>query len=267
MNAKLLPLLCALALAACNNAPQSAPEAASTAASAMTSQPSMTSMASDAMQSTGNWVSTDSQVHFTSNKTNKQNKTITEESSFATSSAQLSADGAFAMSIDLASVKTNIDLRDERLRDWVFEVAKFPKAEISGKIDMNAISSLKTGDSVNLERAARFGDEIGGHPMSGHIIATTPISRIEQNEHNRTLYFRLPPQLAAYILPKGFIGLDGCSLTIGDVTAHEFNVHLIPETLQRTLFGSRQAGDSINIEIDAQTQAIVDTVERVLAQR
>ena len=129
------------------------------------------------------------------------------------------------------------------------------------------LGSLKTGDSVNLERAARFGDEIGGHPMSGHIIATTPISRIEHSAHNRTLYFRLPPQLAAYILPKGFIGLDGCSLTIGDVTAHEFNVHLIPETLQRTLFGSRQVGDSINIEIDAQTQAIVDTVERVLAQR
>ena len=129
------------------------------------------------------------------------------------------------------------------------------------------LGSLKTGDSVNLERAARFGDEIGGHPMSGHIIATTPISRIEHSAHNRTLYFRLPPQLAAYILPKGCIGLDGCSLTIGDVTAHEFNVHLIPETLQRTLFGSRQAGDSINIEIDAQTQAIVDTVERVLAQR
>ena len=129
------------------------------------------------------------------------------------------------------------------------------------------LGSLKTGDSVNLERAARFGDEIGGHVMSGHIIATTPISHIEQNAHNRTLYFRLPPQLAAYILPKGFIGLDGCSLTIGDVTAQEFNVHLIPETLQRTLFGSREAGDSINIEIDAQTQAIVDTVERVLAQK
>ena len=129
------------------------------------------------------------------------------------------------------------------------------------------LGSLKTGDSVNLERAARFGDEIGGHPMSGHIIATTPISRIEHSAHNRTLYFRLPPQLAAYILPKGFIGLDGCSLTIGDVTAHEFSVHLIPETLQRTLFGSRKVGDSINIEIDAQTQAIVDTVERVLAQK
>ena len=144
--------------------------------------------------------------------------------------------------------KVSFDLMDETLRK-------------------TNLGSLKVGDSVNLERAARFGDEIGGHVMSGHIIATTPISHIEQNAHNRTLYFRLPPQLAAYILPKGFIGLDGCSLTIGDVTAQEFNVHLIPETLQRTLFGSREAGDSINIEIDAQTQAIVDTVERVLAQK
>nr|WP_314487971.1 riboflavin synthase subunit alpha [uncultured Kingella sp.] len=129
------------------------------------------------------------------------------------------------------------------------------------------LGSLKTGDSVNLERAARFGDEIGGHVMSGHIIATATISHIEHSAHNRTLYFRLPEPLAAYILPKGFIGLDGCSLTIGDVTTQEFNVHLIPETLQRTLFGSRQVGDSINIEIDAQTQAIVDTVSRVLAQQ
>ena len=91
-------------------------------------------------------------MRFTSSKTNKQNKTIDEESSFATSAAQLSADGAFSMSVDLASVKTNIDLRDERLRDWVFEVAQFPKAEISGKIDMNAIGSLKTGDSLQLKQ-------------------------------------------------------------------------------------------------------------------
>ena len=129
------------------------------------------------------------------------------------------------------------------------------------------LGSLKTGDSVNLERAARFGDEIGGHVMSGHIIATTPISRIEQNAHNRTLYFRLPPQLAAYILPKGFVGLDGCSLTIGSVGEDSFCVHLIPETLRRTLFGTRQAGDTVNLEIDPQTQAVVDTVGRILAAK
>lgn len=134
-------------------------------------------------------------------------------------------------------------------------------------LDKTNLGRLKAGDLVNLERAARFGDEIGGHVMSGHIITQTPVTRIEQSEHNRTLWFALPAELKPYVLTKGFIGLDGCSLTIGSVTEREFNVHLIPETLQRTLFGSRQVGDCVNVEIDAQTQAIVDTVERVLAQR
>ncbi|MRN39262.1 riboflavin synthase subunit alpha [Neisseria sp. N95_16] len=128
------------------------------------------------------------------------------------------------------------------------------------------LGRLKAGDWVNLERAAKFGDEIGGHVMSGHIMATTTITRIDENEFNRTLWFRLPADLKPYILTKGFVGLDGCSLTIGDVTDDEFNVHLIPETLECTLFGTRQVGDEINIEIDPQTQAIVDTVLRVMAQ-
>lgn len=126
------------------------------------------------------------------------------------------------------------------------------------------LGSLKVGDWVNIERAARFGDEIGGHLMSGHIMQQTEITRIESSQYNKTVWFKLPEHLAKYVLPKGFIGLDGCSLTIGDVTLDEFNVHLIPETLQRTLFGTRQVGDEINVEIDAQTQAIVDTVQRVL---
>ncbi|MDO5639411.1 MAG: riboflavin synthase subunit alpha [Neisseria sp.] len=129
------------------------------------------------------------------------------------------------------------------------------------------LGTLKVGDTVNLERAARFGDEIGGHVMSGHIIATTPITRIEDSAHNRTVWFALPTALKPYILTKGFVGLDGCSLTIGEVTDSEFNVHLIPETLERTLFGSRKAGDIVNIEIDPQTQAVVDTVMRTLAQQ
>ncbi|UOO82979.1 riboflavin synthase subunit alpha [Uruburuella testudinis] len=137
-------------------------------------------------------------------------------------------------------------------------------AETLAKTNLGA---LQVGDAVNLERAARFGDEIGGHVMSGHIIATTAITRIDENEHNRTVWFALPPELKPYILTKGFIGLDGCSLTIGEVTDSEFNVHLIPETLERTLFGSRKTGDIINIEIDPQTQAIVDTVARILAQQ
>lgn len=126
------------------------------------------------------------------------------------------------------------------------------------------LGSLKIGDWVNVERAARFGDEIGGHLMSGHIIATTEITRIERSDLNQTVWFRLPENIQLFVLEKGFIGLDGCSLTIGTVRADEFCVHLIPETLRQTLFGRRQVGNVINIEIDAHTQAVVETVQRVL---
>ena len=134
-------------------------------------------------------------------------------------------------------------------------------------LDKTNLGRLKTGDLVNLERAARFGDEIGGHLMSGHITATTEILRIERTEHNTTMHFALPAALKPYILPKGFVGLDGCSLTIGSVGEDSFCVHLIPETLRRTLFGTRQAGDTVNLEIDPQTQAVVDTVSRILAAK
>ena len=134
-------------------------------------------------------------------------------------------------------------------------------------LDKTNLGRLKAGDLVNLERAARFGDEIGGHLMSGHITAITEILRIERTKHNTTMHFALPAALKPYILPKGFVGLDGCSLTIGNIGEDSFCVHLIPETLRRTLFGTRQAGDTVNLEIDPQTQAVVDTVGRILAAK
>lgn len=134
-------------------------------------------------------------------------------------------------------------------------------------LEKTNLGCLKEGDWVNVERAARFGDEIGGHVMSGHIACTVPIVAIAQDALNCTIQFALNRDIRPYLLPKGFVGLDGCSLTIGEVNEQSFNVHLIPETRTRTLFGTRQVGDVINLEIDAQTQAIVDTVQRVLSQK
>ncbi len=130
------------------------------------------------------------------------------------------------------------------------------------------LGALQVGDKVNIERAAKFSDEIGGHLMSGHIMTTAEICKIIQSENNREVWFR--PQDTGqikYILRKGYIGIDGISLTVGDVTKTKFCVHLIPETLERTTLGSKKLGHKVNIEIDPQTQAIVDTVERVMAQR
>lgn len=129
------------------------------------------------------------------------------------------------------------------------------------------LGELVAGDSVNIERAAKFGDEIGGHSMSGHISLMAEIAEVIDTPNNRTIWFTLPEESMKYVLAKGYIGLDGCSLTIGEVEDNCFSVHLIPETLERTLFGRRQVGEKINVEFDPQTQAIVDTVERVLAAK
>ncbi|MGE8355516.1 MAG: riboflavin synthase subunit alpha [Microvirgula sp.] len=129
------------------------------------------------------------------------------------------------------------------------------------------LGDLDQGDRVNVERAARFGDEIGGHAMSGHVMCTAEVAEVIDTPDNRTIWFRLPATWMRFILNKGYVGVDGCSLTVGEVREDGFCVHLIPETLTRTNLGWRQVGERINIEVDPQTQAIVETVERVLAQR
>jgi riboflavin synthase len=108
-----------------------------------------------------------------------------------------------------------------------------------------------------------------GHTVSGHISCTAIVSEVKDLENNtRKLTFELPDdKWMKYILSKGFIAVNGCSLTIGDVVGRTFCVWLIPETLRVTVFGSIQAGESVNVEIESQTQAIVDTVERVLASK
>ncbi|OOZ39993.1 riboflavin synthase subunit alpha [Solemya pervernicosa gill symbiont] len=128
------------------------------------------------------------------------------------------------------------------------------------------LGDVTVGSRVNVERAAKFGDEIGGHAMSGHILCVAEVSRIIESENNCQIWFKIPVQWTKYVFTKGYIGIDGISLTIGDVEGEEFNVNLIPETLERTNIGTRQIGDRINIEIDPQTQAIVDTVERVMSE-
>ncbi|MGB0203441.1 MAG: riboflavin synthase subunit alpha [Neptuniibacter sp.] len=129
------------------------------------------------------------------------------------------------------------------------------------------LGKLDIGDRVNFERAARFGDEIGGHVLSGHVHTQVQVAEIERTETNCILWFEAENQWLPYLFPKGFVALNGCSLTIGEIQENRFNVYLIPETLSVTTFGTCQKGDNINMEIDAHTQAIVDTVEQYMANR
>ena len=133
-------------------------------------------------------------------------------------------------------------------------------------LDKTNLGELTQGDNVNFERAARIGDEIGGHLMSGHICRCITVTRVEQSGPRHSVYFNTPEAYRDYLLPKGFVGLNGCSLTIGDKVDDEFCVHLIPETLAATTFGALSEGDTVNLEVDPQTQAIVDTVKRYMQQ-
>lgn len=125
------------------------------------------------------------------------------------------------------------------------------------------LGELEEGELVNVERAARFGDDIGGHMMSGHVHAVLPVVQVERPENNCVVWFGLSEAIKPYIFSKGYVGLNGCSLTIGAVEKDRFNVFLIPETLSITTFGEITTGASVNVEIDSQTQVIVDTLQRM----
>jgi len=121
-------------------------------------------------------------------------------------------------------------------------------------------------DEVNIERSLRYGDEVGGHLLSGHIIGRGLLTYSERVGEGAQLKIKAPPSIQKYIQTKGYVGIDGISLTLGEVIENEFDLHIIPETLRLTTLGSKKAGDAVNIEIDSTTMMIVETVERVLKE-
>jgi riboflavin synthase len=134
-------------------------------------------------------------------------------------------------------------------------------------LNLTNLNALNMGSAVNVERAARFGDDIGGHQLSGHIFGQVPIVEIQRPENNCIIWFAIPEKFKGYIFDKGYIGLNGCSLTIADVKDDRFCVYLIPETLNITTYKNAAVGDMINLEIDSHTQVVVETVERLLKQK
>jgi riboflavin synthase len=121
-------------------------------------------------------------------------------------------------------------------------------------------------DEVNIERSLRYGDEVGGHLLSGHIIGRGLVTYTQAVGEGAQLKIKAPPSIQKYIRTKGYIGIDGISLTLGEVNGNDFDLHIIPETLRLTALGSKQAGDAVNIEIDSTTMMIVETVERLLKE-
>jgi riboflavin synthase len=133
---------------------------------------------------------------------------------------------------------------------------------------LTTLGELRVGSAVSVERSMRAGDEIGGHELAGHVIGTGTIAERIPRGGGLDLKLVVPPEWMRFVFHKGFIAIDGSSLTVGETDASGwFWLHLIPETLRVTKFEQKRVGDRVNVELDARTVAIVNTVERVLAER
>jgi riboflavin synthase len=132
---------------------------------------------------------------------------------------------------------------------------------------ITTLGSYAVGQRVNVERAAREGAEVGGHILSGHVDGTSTLLQVVPTETNYKIRFELPPALRPYVFAKGYIAINGASLTVAEADRQEgwFEVWLIPETRRMTVFEDKHPGDRVNIEIERSTQVIVDTVRDTVA--
>lgn len=132
-------------------------------------------------------------------------------------------------------------------------------------LELTTLKSLEVGDEVNIERSAKVGAENGGHNLYGHIEGTAQVTQIERRGETLHIDLQIPAGNIKYFFLKGFIGLNGCSLTVNHVdrVKSEISIDLIPETLRLTTWKSVQVGDEVNYEIDQMTRTLVDTLENI----
>jgi len=161
----------------------------------------------------------------------------------------------------LLKIQARFVLEDVKLGDSIaingvcLTVVKFTSSDFDVQIMEETLTKtnlkdLKTGDKVNLERALRMGDRLGGHLVSGHIDEVGKIS--EQTKHDIAIVTRItaPSNFLDYLIPKGSVAIDGISLTVIDVNANDFTISLIPHTMALTTLGIKGVGDIVNLESD-----------------
>ena len=123
------------------------------------------------------------------------------------------------------------------------------------------IASWQTSTEINLERALKVGDELGGHIVSGHVDGVAEIVAIRDEGDSTRFTFRAPEALAKYIAPKGSVALNGTSLTVNEVEGTTFGVNIIPHTKAVTVWGQAKQGDRVNLEIDTLARYVARLTE------
>ena len=134
-------------------------------------------------------------------------------------------------------------------------------------LDRTIIKNYGKGSYVNIESSLSFGGSVGGHLMSGHIHLKGVVKEVLIVGDSKDIVIDTSPEWSKYLSEKGYIGINGCSITIGKIHDSRFQIHLIPETLKTTNLDNLVFGDEINLEIDQSTIAIVDTTERILKNK
>jgi riboflavin synthase len=132
----------------------------------------------------------------------------------------------------------------ERGDDW------FAAQASAETLARSTLKNWRVGNPINLERALKAGDELGGHLVSGHVDATAEIVERRAEGDSQRFAFRVPEAFAAAIAPKGSVALDGVSLTVNEAQGNRFGVNIIPHTLAQTSFGAAKVGDQVNFEVD-----------------
>ncbi len=139
-------------------------------------------------------------------------------------------------------------------------------------LSLTTLGGLQEGSCVNVERAAREGAEVGGHVLSGHVDFCATVQQIRTPDNNCVLRFAVPVPWMRYVFAKGYIAVNGASLTVAEAVRQAdgsgwFEVWLIPETLRMTTFSNKAEGDAVHIEIERATQVMVDTVRQAVDER
>lgn len=168
------------------------------------------------------------------------------------------ADVFIGASVAINGVCLTVTTIDAALNQIHFDISDVTLA-------LTTLKNLKVGDAVNIERSAKVGAENGGHNLYGHIEGTAIVKALEQRGETFHIDLQIPDGNIKYFFLKGFIGLNGCSLTINrvDREASEISIDLIPETLRLTTWKDAKVGDEVNYEIDQMTRTLVDTLENI----
>ncbi len=164
--------------------------------------------------------------------------------------ASVAVDGVCLTAVEISESTATFDIIEETIR-------------------CTTLNMGRKNTQANIERSLKFGDEIGGHNVSGHVSSVATISEIKQGVNGRTLQLTSAEKEISYLMAKGFVAIDGISLTVGEVNRSNatFDVHLIPETIAVTTIGEKQVGDQVNLELDSATVAAVEAAKQMLANQ